>query len=172
MTSRLLMDMGGFSMPKDARFLIDSVYSENEDNIPASLHEHDRKAALEMKISGAHADSVSLNFKRGYQDGDAWSSGEPALTREGEQTVLLELWKEDGGKEQLWFNGVEHGDFLSRVTVSARKIPAKVRSSVPKEDETIRIVFRNEGAVWIPADSALQASGIYYSNMEGLVFPK
>ena len=172
MTSRLLMDMGGFSMPKDARFLIDSVYSEKEEDIPASLHEHDRKAALERKKSGAHADSVSLNFKRGYRDGDAWSSGEPALTREGEQTVLLELWKEEGGKEQLWFNGDEHGDFLSRVTVSARKIPAKVRSSVPKEDDTIRIVFRNEGTVWIPVDPVLKASGIFYSKMEGLVFPK
>jgi CRISPR-associated endonuclease/helicase Cas3 len=171
-TAWLLMDMGGFSMPKDARFLIDSVYSEKEGDIPASLHEHDRKAALERKISGAHADSVSLNFKRGYLDGDAWSSGEPALTREGEQTVLLELWKEEEGKEQLWFNGVEHGDFLSRVTVSARRIPAQVRNSMPEDSEAIRIVFRKDGLVWIPVDSVFKSSGVFYSEMEGLVFLK
>lgn len=182
-TADILSKKSGFSMPKDARLLIDSVYSEDYEDIPDVLRMHESDAQLKNKVSDANADSKSLKLSKGY-GGDyvIWSSEEPALTREGDNNVTVEMLKEENGKNVLWFNDKKFGNLLSRVNVSYRKIDESIFSNYSKNrnDEPLQIVFRKDGDVWRPVYSMFKDESIpvsfkdkevYYSLEEGLVFP-
>jgi CRISPR-associated endonuclease/helicase Cas3 len=166
----LLKKQGGFSMPKDARFLIDTVYSADETDIPKVLVQRDFDAREKTKLSYAHADRISLNLQHGYSSEleTKWFSDEPALTREGELTVAVELWKEDGHGREIWRSADVHKELLSRVTV--RQIVAKRCFGTADDDGVVRLRLKCSGDIWVPFTPLVD--GVSYSMEEGLVYPR
>lgn len=169
-TADILLKMGGFSMPSDARLLIDSVYSEDDGGIPKSLLVHESAARQKNKVSGAHADNISLDLSKAYTRNTVWSSEEPALTREGDRSVSLELWKDLDGSATLWFDGIKNGEYLSRVNVSYRKLLFSDLFLSSEDNGVIKVIFQKDGDVWRPISQVFKSSDVFYSSEEGLVF--
>lgn len=172
-TANLLKNFKGFAMPRDARMLIDSVYDADDSGIPDVLRMIDEKAITDKKISDAHAQRRSLNLSKGYKSDDyLWSKENPALTREGEPSVLLELYKAgENGNSVLWSEeaGIK-GELMSRVAVSVSMITENYLRNYEKDinSDVLKISFIKSGNIWKPTESVFKKE-TYYSEEEGLV---
>lgn len=94
LTAKALQE-GQFSMPGDARRLIEMVYSGAEE-VPATLHEGAIKAEGEGWAHASQAQMNSLPFDKGYTRGEVgdWWADTKTPSRLGEETreVMLAKW--------------------------------------------------------------------------------
>jgi len=131
LTARWLMDKRGFSMPRDAREMIESVYSESAQScIPQELERQENLAGGGDRARAGIAQFQALRLKDGYMpDSLKWLEDEKAPTRIGDvrTTVRLAVW--DNGVLVPYFCAGQGVDWaLSEVSVSQYRIK--------KEDET------------------------------------
>ena len=162
----ILLRHGGFSMPGDARYLIDSVYSSGAFGIPEVLQYHELEAERKDASSKAHGTAVSLNLAHGYKREIAWLSDEVISTREGKFSVAVELRKGDRSSSSFWCTG-KHAYLSSRLSL----LEAKARKffGEPDDDGVYRLYLKYVDNFWVPC--GFEDTGIYYSKEEGLVFP-
>jgi CRISPR-associated endonuclease/helicase Cas3 len=120
----LLIREGGFSMPEDARRLIEGVYGDNAqasipDGLQASVARAEGQAAAHTSI--AHENG--LKFERGYVVGDYmdWWRDADTPTRLGDATTNVRLARWIDGALQPWCSGIHAWD-MSQVRVSSRLI--------------------------------------------------
>lgn len=104
LTARLLQK-GRFTMPGDARALIEAVYGENAE-LPAALQKSANQAEGEDSAEASLAQRNTLKIADGYRmDGDLWSdAATPSRLGEQPREVMLARW--DGDRLFPWAQGV------------------------------------------------------------------
>ena len=98
LTAKWLVEHKSFSMPKDAREMIEYVYGEgNQLDIPEVLQAQENKAGGRDRAQAGVAQYNALKVESGYMaDMLSWPDDENVSTRSGEPTTLirLALWKD------------------------------------------------------------------------------
>ena len=126
-----LFQRGSFSMPEDARQLIECVYGEEaQEKIPQGLRSKCNKAEGNEDASRCIGRQNSLPFESGYSVGDFsdWWREAKTPTRLGDPSVEVRLMRWDGTQLRYWFDSDEDAADLSAVRVSAKYI---LPSSLP-----------------------------------------
>ncbi|MCV6627269.1 MAG: CRISPR-associated helicase/endonuclease Cas3, partial [Cellvibrionaceae bacterium] len=93
---RKLEQQGGFSMPEDARALIEAVYGEQTDDIPAALEQASLEAEAEQKAQRNMGKFNLLRLSMGYSYKSAahnggWTEDVNLPTRLGDETSEIAL---------------------------------------------------------------------------------
>jgi CRISPR-associated endonuclease/helicase Cas3 len=94
LSAHTVMKNGGWTLPDDARFLIESVYGDDHVDTPASLKESGLKADGQSMADRSVAISQTLNLGQGYFDGShptQWLEDTECLTRLAEKSVTIRL---------------------------------------------------------------------------------
>ncbi|GJL83249.1 MAG: CRISPR-associated helicase/endonuclease Cas3 [marine bacterium B5-7] len=103
LTHKLLREQGGFHMPEDARFLIESVYAFDAD-IPEGLLGRASRAQGDARAEASMADLNGLDIDQGYNDPaiNRWWDDTRTPTRLGELTTTLWLACWQDGRIRPW----------------------------------------------------------------------
>jgi CRISPR-associated endonuclease/helicase Cas3 len=102
-----VLQQGGFTMPGDARDLIESVFSETE-TLPESLSKNAMKAEGQVMSEASLAQLNTLKIDGGYKRGEIsdWWGESKTPSRLGEETMEVMLAKWVDGDLQRWADGV------------------------------------------------------------------
>ncbi|MBI4720104.1 MAG: CRISPR-associated helicase Cas3', partial [Chitinivibrionia bacterium] len=188
LTARWLAKEGGFSMPEDARRMIEGVYGDDAENdMPSGLRRATQAALAQVGTMAAMARHNSLKLHEGYQaSSSVWPEDVVAPTRLGEPviTVRLARWEQDRlvpwSSDDPW-----HAWDLSNVSVRRYRIAGEApdhgttmeeaRACMPDGGKWCVIVpLSPEGDDW--TGSALNESGrpvrVRYNPRVGLQFPE
>lgn len=113
-----VLQKGSFTMPADARGLIETVFSETE-ILPDALAINVLKAEGQEMSEASLAQQNTLKISGGYERGDFgdWWSEAKTPSRLGEETMEVILAKWDGANLERWATG---GWSYSMVKVAAR----------------------------------------------------
>lgn len=114
-----LRGRGAFSMPDDAREMIEYVYGDDVvSTMPEALRERHLSAEGSKRGDASSAAMNALNLEDGYRLGTVIDWWEDALTptRLGEETVTMRVFRWDGGCLRPWCDG-EDALHLSQVQV-------------------------------------------------------
>lgn len=128
LTARILQ-RGRFSMPADAREMIESVFSDKE-AIPAALERSAMKAAGQDIAEASAAQQNTLKIDSGYvrSDQSDWWSEAKTPSRLGEETTEVMLAKWVDGQLLPWADGVWA---YSMVKIAARWMKTEFVPSEP-----------------------------------------
>ena len=124
LTATLLDKNRGWTMPDDARELIESVFSdEHEIEIAETLQEPDMESDTQDMVSRSLARINVLKLEDGYSvTPNQWLDDTQAMTRLGAITTTVRLARWDGKVVRPWH---DRGDFpwnLSQVNINAKRI--------------------------------------------------
>lgn len=150
LAARLLREGGGFSMPEDARGLIEGVYGDDAQmSIPKGLQASADRAEGDAVAHTSIAHENGLKLERGYVVGDYtdWWRDAVTPTRLGEATSTVRLARWVDGKLLPWCEG-EHGWDLSQVRVNEKCIKATAVPADPTrrvELERVLAMLPDEG---------------------------
>ncbi|MFQ5597417.1 MAG: CRISPR-associated helicase Cas3' [Nitrospiria bacterium] len=185
LTAYWICQKKGFSMPDDARNMIESVYAESvQSRIPAALQKTEEKVEGEESAQRGLARFNQLNLDEGYlADMAQWQDDVYAPTRLGEPTVTVRLGRLNGAVLVPWIQGNTGHDWeLSQVSIYQKVIaeedpdwfPKAVTAAKAKMPDQGRyclvIPLRQTGGQW--RGQALNGQGnrvkVQYSNRIGL----
>lgn len=126
-----VLQKGGFTMPADARSLIETVFSETE-TLPESLSKNAMKAEGQEMSEASLAQLNTLKIDGGYKRGEIsdWWSEAKTPSRLGEETMEVMLAKWVDGNLQRWAEGVW--------AYSMVKVAARLLASVDAPPDPIR----------------------------------
>lgn len=126
-----VLQKGGFTMPADARNLIETVFSESE-TLPESLSKNAMKAEGQEMSEASLAQLNTLKIDGGYKRGEIsdWWSEAKTPSRLGEETMEVMLAKWVDGNLQRWAAGVW--------TYSMVKVAARLLASVDAPPDPIQ----------------------------------
>lgn len=114
-SARLLVDRGGFTLPDEARTLIEDVFGADALPAPPALDEADCKVWGEERSKVAQAQNLCLTLDNGYsREGFAWWDDALTPTRLGDAETTLVLARWDGRTLKPWGSG-HHSWALSQV---------------------------------------------------------
>lgn len=134
---KLLRETGGFTMPDNARYLIEGVYGANPEDIPAGLQDAALEAEITEKCKRSIGEDKVLQLERGYRQEGPWLDEDSAPTRLGEPTTTVWLARLEEG-EPLPFNGgnpqESHAWMQSALTLRRTLVNGEVRPpEIPME---------------------------------------
>jgi len=126
-----VLQKGGFTMPVDARYLIESVFSETE-TLPESLSKNALKAEGQDMSEASLAQLNTLKIDGGYKRGEIsdWWGEAKTPSRLGEETMEVMLAKWVDGNLQRWAEGVW--------TYSMVKVAARLLAKVDAPTDTMQ----------------------------------
>lgn len=178
---RLLMKQGAFTMPGDARRLIEGVYGDVDP--PPGLEKSYRDSHGEELGDGSLADYNALSIAAYYGDTGAgrWWAEEKAPTRLGDSTVVyLARW--DGERLLPLCDGKDFPWQVSSVSVLAIRIRSAERPASVPEAEWERVLAelpaKGKWGVLLVLDGDMRGSAtdgrgnsvpVLYSDKEGLL---
>ena len=120
LTTQVLLERGGFSLPKDSRTLIENVFGENAPQTPEALESSSLRTQGEDSSKAQTGFYNSLKLSEGYsREGFDWWADAMAPTRLGEPATTLRLAKWDGTRLRPCCGG-EQGWALSQVQVQKK----------------------------------------------------
>jgi CRISPR-associated endonuclease/helicase Cas3 len=122
-TAMLLGDKKAWQMPEDARELIETVYSEDDIDIPGSLKKASNEAEGEHWAKISLANMNALKPEQGYTLSDnAWDEDARIPTRLSEDsvTIYLAVWQAD--KLSPLVSAPKYAWDLSSVNINAKRI--------------------------------------------------
>ncbi len=128
LTAHWLLQRGGFSLPEDARAMIETVYGEGSyEATPVRLKKSSDKKEGACQCERGLARQNSLSFDYGYSStGNAWPDEDSHAeigTRLGDKTVRIRLARRDGDRLTSWATTGSNIDWpLSELTVPWRLI--------------------------------------------------
>lgn len=127
-----VLQQGSFTMPADARKMIETVFSE-EEILPESLARNAIKAEGQEMAEASMAQLNTLKIDGGYRRGeiDDWWSDAKTPSRLGEETVELMLAKWVDGRLEQWAEGIWT---YSMVKVPARWLESAEAPSDPMQE--------------------------------------
>lgn len=122
LTARWLLHKSGFSMPEDARDMIESVYSDAAQiEIPVQLQKVEQDAEGKDKGESAMGIHNSLNLEAGYQVTlTTWQPDEYTPTRLGDPTIIARLAKWQNGDLKP-FHSEDSGCYWELSQISVRQ---------------------------------------------------
>jgi len=127
------LQVGKFSMPEDARPLIEGVFGEASD-IPQGLQRNNLTVQGQQMAEASLAKMNTLNFSAGYRRGDVldWWSEAKTPSRLGDASVNVVLVRWEGGCLSPWAQRPAYAWAYSTVRVAERLLA----SAPPPEDGT------------------------------------
>jgi CRISPR-associated endonuclease/helicase Cas3 len=128
------LQVGCFSMPEDARALIEGVFGEASE-IPQGLQRNNLTVQGQQMAEASHAKINTLNFSAGYRRGDVldWWSEAKTPSRLGDASVNVVLARWEGGYLLPWAQRPSHAWAYSTVRVAERLL-----ASAPQPEESTR----------------------------------
>ncbi len=141
LTAKLLSERGGWTIPDDARMLIERVFSdEGMSNVPDSLLFRDDEADVRRRCDISLAALNSLKLEDGYLiTPNQWLDDTLTPTRLGELQTTLRLAIWNGGELKPWYD--DGGDFswdLSQLSVRESLIRREMEPSDPALEKAIQ----------------------------------
>lgn len=132
LTARALQ-VGSFTMPEDARTLIEGVFGEASE-IPKNLQRNSLSVQGQQMAEASLAKMNALNFAAGYRRGDVmdWWSEAKTPSRLGDASVNVVLARWVGGHLVPWAERSTHAWAYSTVRVAERLL-----ASVPQPEDSI-----------------------------------
>lgn len=133
------LQSGGFTMPGDARSLIEGVFSEYVD-LPEGLQANAGKAEGDTYASISIAMQNTLKPAAGYvRDAIDWWSEASTPSRLGEATMTVVLARWDGDRLRPWVDheSLRHAWAYSTVKVAERLIAERVPESDPTREQAV-----------------------------------
>lgn len=130
LTARKLEALGNFSLPGQARELIEYVFDE-QDEIPDTLFQHDAKPDGEKYAHISAAWRNALDMDLGYADVQTgWTDDVRTPTRLGEARTIVRLARWENGVLLPWASG-RHGWNLSEISLPAYQAKEAAAVSEP-----------------------------------------
>lgn len=187
LTARWLTAHGGFSMPEDARDMIESVYgADAQAEIPEGLRAVSVRAEGDIGAMSAQGRLNSLDLDEGYVATTThWQDDAYAPTRLGEPTVTVRLAKWDRGRLIPWAEeDSRHAWELSQLTVRRARVAGEapglsasvlegVRATMPDHGKYCVVVPLEQSAgVWVgrAMNGRDQEIGVTYNARFGLQY--
>lgn len=122
-TSQILARMRGWTMPEDARTLLEFVYDETDAAIPEALAGSTQKALGETYAKKDMGDALALKLESGYTvSSGLWDEEAKLATRLGDDThtVYLARWQE--GVLLPWCSEGRYCWDLSSIRISCKQL--------------------------------------------------
>lgn len=120
-TAKLLQDTQGWTMPNDARNMLETVYADDAD-CPAGLQDS-MLSVLGDKLGQKDAGSfASLKFEAGYAGNDRWDEDARIATRLGEESHVVYLARWENGRLTPWANAGPYPWDLSSLRVNWKQL--------------------------------------------------
>ncbi len=141
------LQVGCFSMPDDARALIESVFGEASE-IPQGLQRKNLTVLGQQMADASHAKMNALNFATGYRRGDAldWWSEAKTPSRLGDASVNVVLARWEGGRLSPWAQRPSYAWAYSTVRVAERLLASAPQlEDSTRQDEHLRITEQLPG---------------------------
>lgn len=138
-TAKILEQKQSFTMPADARDLIEGVYGDATDlEIPEPLYDRVYDAESEILTHKSVATQNTLVLKKGYQIAGAnnWWEDAHTPTRLGEASIMLRVFKWQNAQLTSWRGHAQHQD-LSSMNVAVRRLSAQPQASDPELQQAI-----------------------------------
>ena len=187
-TAKLLHETQGWTMPKDARTMLETVYADDFD-CPDGLQDSvlavqgDR---LGQKDAGSFA---SLQFEAGYGGNDRWDEDARIATRLGEESHIVYLARWENGLLTPWKNEGRYPWDLSSLRVNWKQLTqlAKVSDNQLEQvlvqlkekeklfsDESfiLPLMHRNQSWVGNAEDEHGRSISVVYDKQHGLVIER
>lgn len=160
-TARWLVDQGGFSLPDDARDMIEGVFGiEAQDTYPDALAEAVADAEGEVIAAGVTAQMSALLLDLGYDARQlAWLDESKAMTRLGEPTVTLRLGRVSDDDCAPWSDDPTLGWSLSELSVRAARVSAEA-PSVARSTARARATMRDKGEYVVVVPLTVDEDGV------------
>lgn len=128
-TMQLLRDAGGFSMPDDARALVEGVYDDQVET-PEGLIAATLDAEGDNRARASQAFANALDLDAGYDAAEAnvshWASETKTPTRLGEETSTLWLARWDGRHLDPWRDAGSNPWHTSSLTVRSHLVASVI----------------------------------------------
>lgn len=152
----------GWTMPTDARELIESVFGDDGEDLPPALERNAANAEGDdfAKLGLALDNALAFDLGYGSDASRKWLDDIHTPTRLGEASTALVLARWDGERIAPWAEPGDNAWNLSRISVATRSIrvaprPDWLAESVWEElvasttPYTERLVLREQGGEWI-----------------------
>lgn len=131
------MQRGSFTMPNDARSLIEAVYGEGA-RVPGALLASSVAAEGERHSARAMGQMNSVKLSSGYErKGTDWLSDTSAPSRLGEETVEVVLGRWRGNTVAPWCDRPDHAWAYSTVRIARRLIDQAVEPTTAVRRQAI-----------------------------------
>lgn len=171
LTARMLR-AGRFTMPDDARPLIETVFGD-EGDVPEGLQGNANQAEGKAYGDASLADLKSVKLAGGYvRKGMEWDPDTVAPSRLGEDTidVLLGRWERDELKPWRADKPPEHAWAYSTVRVAKRSIAAAVREQSPARMAALQAQLERlpGGGKWVILLALESVDGRHVARAEAL----
>ncbi len=174
LSAKILQEKGRFSMPEDARELIEYVYS-GDNCYPEALEEASWNAEGEQSSKKSLADMNALKLEKGYTwlSGD-WDEETHISTRLSEQeTVSVALAIESSGSMQAYGGQGNTGWALSTVNIPEKewhKAQQKIPTNWQAEIERIKSEYKV--LRWLEVFPLVAETNDFYNEADGWNVPE
>ncbi len=188
LTAKLLDEQGGWTLPEDARDLIEGVFGEERREVPEGLMEIEMAAHGNFMADLSLALHSTLILEKGYSETDSpWLQDTQARTRLGEITTTVRLARRHDGELKPWSHGEANPWEMSQLSVNQYLIAEEAKILDPGLREAVKKAKENmpdkgKWSVLVPLQtennedwvgSAINESGdtvpVKYSPSAGLV---
>ncbi|HID7803061.1 TPA: CRISPR-associated helicase Cas3' [Proteus mirabilis] len=156
---RSVIQLGEINMPRDARQLIESVYSDNADNeIPQSLIQKEINNIGEQKAKASKAQIQLLKINKGYSEesSEFWTEDRYDISTRFSDIELANilLLKKEENTYIPWVNKVEHAIALSTIKIAKNKYADKLIAVSQEITEKINKQYPQTRylQLWIPEE--------------------
>ena len=164
---------GQFTMPDDARSLIEGVFSD-EDNLPEGLRHNANQAEGKAYGDASLAALNSVKLVNGYvRKGMDWAAETVAPSRLGEETIDVLLGRWDGSELRPWCDDkpAQHAWAYSTVRVAKRLIAASApdQNTAKEAARLAQLEALPGGGKWVVLLSLEQVDGKWRAGAQSLV---
>ncbi len=176
LTLQVLLKNRGFSMPEDARALIEAVYSEvAQQNIPVELEQASAEALAEQHAMRSMGEFNCLKLEKGYTRSSAghnsgWSEEVHIPTRLGSDTVTIALAQVHGNELVPYarHENLKHAWALSQISLPMVEWN-KVNQLIPDSLKQLTAVMREKtpSIRWIEILPLTEQTQSLYSAQSG-----
>ncbi|MHB1047205.1 MAG: CRISPR-associated helicase Cas3' [Thermoanaerobaculia bacterium] len=187
LSARWLQRNGAFTVPDDARDMIESVFApESQADVPAGLAKRSEAADGRARAAASLARLNGLPRDGGYTaTGTPWQDDASAPTRLGDPTSTVRLARQvDGRIVPFARDDTRHAWQLSQLTVRRSRIAGEVppvsevelrdvKATMPdRGEDSILVVLRGDGETWTGSalDSDQEQVRLRYDSLVGLQY--
>jgi len=160
LTARLLENRGGFTLPEDARLLIEGVFGpEAQAVVPETLAQRDLVADGQERGNITVARLNALDLGEGYKATPGhWEEETRTPTRLNAMSIILTLARWDGKVLRPWSDAARFAWDMSQVSVRETMLsgPAEYSGALKQAVEAVRETMpgRGEGRILLPLRNA------------------
>lgn len=162
-TSKIIHEKEEWNFPKDARYLIESVYGDLREATPPEFEKKELQKLGEQYAEFDMANLGGIDFKNGYmKDKSVWEDDGRVATRLGHPTTTVQLTLHDGGEFSPFEKGWEASSLnVSHSYIKSENFPSKqIRDAFGKalQEEKLKdfawitymvLEESNEKGVWL-----------------------